>query len=67
MRTRERPSADIEEGHYSTLLTHYGNIAFRVGRTLTIDPATEGFVGDDDANALVRREYRDPWVVPEVV
>lgn len=67
MRTRERPSADIEEGHYSTLLTHYGNIAFRVGRTLTIDPATEGFIGDDDANALVRREYRDPWVVPEVV
>jgi predicted dehydrogenase len=67
MRTRERPAADIEDGHYSTLLTHYGNVAYRVGRTLTIDPATEGFVDDDEANALVKREYREPWVVPDVV
>lgn len=67
VRTRELPNADIEEGHYSTLLGHYGNIAYRVGRRLHIDPATEGFVGDDGANALVRRAYREPWVVPEVV
>lgn len=67
IRSREMPSGDIEKLHYSTLLCHYGNIAYRVGRKLHIDPATEGFVNDDEANALVKRPYREPWVVPETV
>lgn len=67
IRSRRRPNADIEEGHYSTLLGHYGNIAFRSGRRLQIDPASEGFVDDAGANALLRREYRKPWEVPESV
>jgi hypothetical protein len=48
------------------LLCHYGNIAYRVGRKLVIDPATEGFVGDAQANALVKRTYREPYTVPEI-
>jgi len=67
MRSRELPRADIEQVHYSTLLCHYGNIAYRTGRRLRIDATTEGFVDDDQANALVRRAYRSPWVVPEEV
>ena len=67
IRSRKRPNADIEEGHYSTLLAHYGNIACRTGRTLQIDPDTEGILNDTDANALIRRNYREPWVVPEKV
>ena len=67
IRSREQPNADIEEGHRSTLLGHYGNIAYRSGRRLHIDPATERFVEDDDANGYIRREYREPWVVPESV
>ena len=67
VRSRNRPAADIEEGHYSTLLAHYGNIAYRVQRRLTIDPATEGFIVDDEANALVKRSYRDGYAVPEDV
>jgi len=67
IRSREKPRADIELGHKSTLLSHYGNIAYRTGRRLTIDPATEGFVNDDGANAYVKRQYREPWVVPEEV
>lgn len=67
MRTRSTPVAPIEEGHLSTLLCHYGNIAYRCGRKLLIDPATQGFVADDQANALVKRSYRSPWVVPETV
>ena len=64
IRTRKQPNADVEKVHYSTLLCHYGNIAYRTGRRLRIDPKTEGFVNDDEANALVKRTYRDPWVVP---
>jgi hypothetical protein len=67
IRSRNEPNADIEKLHYSTLLCHYGNIAYRTGRKLTVDPATEGFVNDEAANALVKRSYRTPWAVPETV
>jgi predicted dehydrogenase len=67
IRTRKRPNADIEEGHLSTAWCHYGNIAYRMGRKLFIDPKTEGFVNDAKANALLKRQYRKPWVVPEQV
>jgi predicted dehydrogenase len=67
IRSRKRPNADIEEGHLSTLLCHYGNIAYRVGRKLHIDPKTEGFADDPEANSLVKRTYREPYVIPEVV
>jgi len=67
IRSRKRPNADIEEGHLSTLLCHYGNIAYRVGRKLHIDPKTEGFVDDPEANGLVKRTYRQPYVIPETV
>jgi hypothetical protein len=34
---------------------------------LTLDAATETFVGDAEANALrTRPEYRKPWVLPDV-
>ena len=39
----------------------------RLGRSLTIDPKTERFVGDANANRLLRRECRKPFIVPEKV
>jgi predicted dehydrogenase len=38
----------------------------RVGPLLSFDPQTEKFVGNDAANKLITREYRKPFVVPEV-
>lgn len=67
IKSRKRPNADIEEGHFSTLLAHYGNAAYRTGRRLHIDTRTEGFLNDDEANGLYKRKYRKPWVVPETV
>lgn len=57
----------IEEGFYSCALIHLGNIAFRLGRTLTFDPDTLSFPGDAAANALLTREYRKPYVVPDKI
>jgi predicted dehydrogenase len=37
----------------------------RVGRTLSFDPKNEKFVGDPEADKLLTREYRKPFVVPE--
>ncbi|MGQ9731945.1 MAG: Gfo/Idh/MocA family protein [Candidatus Zipacnadales bacterium] len=68
MRTRKRPNADIEEGHKSTILCHLGNISYRVGgRRLYFDAATETFLNDEEANRLVKRQGRKPWVIPEEV
>lgn len=64
MRTRQRPRADVEEIHISTAWCHYGNIAYRTGRKLHIDSKTEGFVNDREADSLLRRVYRAPWIVP---
>lgn len=40
---------------------------YHVGRELQFDPKTEKFTGDDEANALLTRPYRAPYVVPEKV
>ena len=38
-----------------------------VGRTLEFDSKTESIKGDDEANKLLTRDYRAPYVVPEKV
>ncbi|GMV96694.1 MAG: dehydrogenase [Phycisphaerae bacterium] len=40
---------------------------YRLGKLLEIDPATETFTNDDKANALLTRDYREPFVVPAKV
>lgn len=61
IRSGERPNADIEIAHKSTLLCHLGNIAHRVGRTLNCDPKTGRVLDDADAMKLWGREYRPGW------
>jgi predicted dehydrogenase len=65
IRTRGRPVADIEEGHISTASCILANLALRLNRTLTWDSRHQRVVGDDEANRLLRRPYRRPWVHPE--
>jgi predicted dehydrogenase len=64
IRNGTKPNADALTGHLSTSLAHLANIATRVGRSLTFDPQKEQFPGDDEANKLIRREYRDHWGTP---
>jgi len=65
MRSRQKPNADILEGHLSSRLAHLGNIATRVGRRLLFDARTETFIGDEEANRLLGRQYRDGFRVME--
>lgn len=60
-----RPVADIEEGHISTACCILANISLQLGRSLTWDAANQRVVGDAEANGLLRRPYRSPWVHPE--
>ncbi|HZT82437.1 MAG TPA: Gfo/Idh/MocA family oxidoreductase, partial [Gemmataceae bacterium] len=60
--TLARTSEHLKENRVPLDETNY-----RVGRRLTVDPAKETFVGDTQANAMLTREYRKPFVVPEKV
>jgi predicted dehydrogenase len=68
LRSRQTPNADIEEGHRSTFMCQLANISYRLGgRKLVVNAETETLVDDAEANKMLRREYRSPWVVPEKV
>ena len=64
--TRGRPVADIEQGYISSTACILANMAQKLGRTLTWDAEKGRVVADEEANRLLRRPYRAPWVHPEV-
>jgi predicted dehydrogenase len=66
-RKSEDLHAEILEGHMSSALCHLANIAYRTGRTLKFDGPNERFVDDPEADALLTRPERAPYVVPREV
>jgi predicted dehydrogenase len=61
-------TCDIEDGHLSAALAHLGNISYRVGgRRLQFDGKKEKFVNDAEADKLLTRTYRAPYVINEKV
>ena len=66
-RKHEDLNADVEIGLKSVALVHLANISYRLGRAVKFDPATWSFGNDSEANKLLTREYRKPYVVPEKV
>jgi predicted dehydrogenase len=69
VRSRKRSdlNAEIEEGALSCNLMHLANISYRVGRTLHWDAKTMTCIGDPEANKMLTRAYRAPFVVPKNV
>ena len=66
LKSRKRPNTDIEVGHKSTNTCHLGNIAYKLGRKLVWDDATETFKDDREANALLYREPRKGYELPKI-
>ena len=64
--SRGKPVADIEQGYISTATCILANLSMKLGRSLTWDPVAQKIVGDDEANTLLTRPYRAPWVHPTV-
>lgn len=60
-----RPVADIEEGHISTACCILANLSQKTGRPITYDPKKREIVGDREANGLLQRTYRAPWIHPD--
>ena len=63
--SRKTPVADIEQGYISTTACILANLSMQLGRSLEWDHAKGLVVRDDEANRLLRRPYRSPWVHPE--
>jgi predicted dehydrogenase len=63
--TRSKPVADIEQVHISSASCILANLSLKLGRTLTWDPVAHQVVGDAEANRLLSRPYRAPWVHPD--
>jgi predicted dehydrogenase len=61
---RSRPVSDIEQGYISTASCILANNSMKLGRSLAWDPEKQLVVGDSEANALLSREYRAPYVHP---
>jgi predicted dehydrogenase len=59
-----RPVADIEQGVTSSIACILANVSMKLGRSLAWDAAAGRVAGDAEANRLLGREYRSPWVHP---
>jgi predicted dehydrogenase len=64
-RKPESLNQPIAQGHVSSILCHAGNIAWRTGKKLRLDPRTESF-DDAEANKYLTREYRKGFELPKV-
>lgn len=63
VKSREKTATDsgiTRKGHATG---HAASIAWKLGRKLSFDPATERFVGDDEANAMCKRVRREAYDV----
>ena len=58
---------DIIDGHLSSSLPHLANISYRLGRELKFRGEFEKFANDSEADMMLSRVYRQPYVVPDIV
>jgi predicted dehydrogenase len=62
--SRGRPVADIEQGYISTASCILANLSMQLGRSLSWDAQAGQVAGDEEANRLLTRPYRGPWIHP---
>jgi len=63
VKTREKPFRDIELAVNTMTAPHMIAIAYRLERSLEWDRAAQAFKGDEQANRLVDRARREPWII----
>jgi len=61
IRNNRRPNCDVEDGHKSTVAAQLGNIAWRLGRDLKLDPQNGHIIDDKEAQKLWSRDYEKGW------
>ena len=66
-RDHTKLTAEIAIGANSAALCHLANISYRLGRRLNWDKKADRFVNDKEADQMIGRKYRSPYIVPEKV
>lgn len=62
--TRDKPVADIEQGHISSASCILANKSMELGRSFVWDAENHQVVDDKEANQHLLRPYREPWTHP---
>lgn len=63
--SKRKPTCDVQIGHEATNMSLLGMLSLKLGRSVEWDGEKEIILNDPEANKLLRREYRGPWVYPE--
>ncbi|MDX9753988.1 MAG: Gfo/Idh/MocA family oxidoreductase [bacterium] len=66
IKTNRRPACDIEYGYRASCMSLIANISLKIGRSVAWDQKNSQILNDPEASKLLRRDYRAPWVFPEV-
>jgi Predicted dehydrogenases and related proteins len=66
VKSRQLPNCDIAIGAEVAKLSHMANISSRVGTALNWNNETGTFTGNEEANRLIKANYRAPWVLPRL-
>lgn len=61
IKTRESPLSDLASAQRTAIACHLANHSLRLGRSLRWDASAGSIIGDDDAQAMLVRPYRQPW------
>ena len=61
LKSRRQPISTAGVAHQAITACHAANVCVRLGRPVKWDPAKEEFIGDEEANRLRTRPYRQPW------
>ena len=64
VKSRALTITPAEVAHRSASVGHLSVIAIELGRKIRWDPATETILDDPEAERLLSRAYRKPWVLP---
>ena len=66
IKTREQPLCNFDYHLPIAVSIDLAHISYKVGRKVKWDAEKGEIVGDKEANALVKPDYRKPWKLPKV-
>ncbi|MEX0728233.1 MAG: gfo/Idh/MocA family oxidoreductase, partial [Planctomycetaceae bacterium] len=66
VKTRQTPNCDAATAHRASTLSQLGNISYRLGRELQIDPLQPMMTADAGVRQLLSQSSRTPWTLPLV-
>jgi predicted dehydrogenase len=65
LKSRQQPSCSVDYHAKIDVPIVLGNLAYRLGRAIRFDPATQQILDDPQAARLAKPEYRHPWKFPD--